>query len=139
MTGARPSLARGLNKSFAKSRGCYNASANFAPAGRRLKVSGAEASELDARCHSSPIYLFIQVCFRKKGKKTNHLSQTPLLPPLGLFPRHRPGGGGGEGVASLLAFLLCMTPGWLLCYFPEIRRVRGHHAFLTAQCPGLAL
>lgn len=95
MTGARPSLARGLNKSFAKSRGCYNASANFAPAGRRLKVSGAEASELDARCHSSPIYLFIQVCFRKKGKKTNHLSQTPLLPPLGLFPRHRPGGGGG--------------------------------------------
>lgn len=59
MTGARPATAQGWGQSFAKSQGCCNAGANFAPDGHCLKVSRAEARELGACRHSS---LQVLVC-----------------------------------------------------------------------------
>lgn len=124
MTGARPSIARGGSEGFAKSWGCCNASTNFAPAGRCLKVSRAEASELNARCHLSHEYLFVQVCLCKKGRKPTTFPR-PLCSLRWGSSIRWPGGCISAGFSSVYGARL------IPLMFSGDGGAEGHHALLT--------
>lgn len=132
MMGARLSVARGGSKSFAKSWGCCNARASFAPT--FVKVSGAEASELGTRCRLPLMYLFVQVCFCEKERKP-----TPSPGPLcslhwGSSLIAGPGGCNSAGFSSMRGSRLVA-----LIFLGDEEGAGASHALLTTWGPGLAV